>query len=103
MKAPFKMDEHADKITAAACSREDCGGCEIRGKQLCIHTPKDLIDFYVLFMGWTLCAPSPILWCAVSLHTAAKSSRLAKSAGPPRTLGAGIIRLLGAAPLGGRV
>ena len=46
------MDEHSDKTTAAACSRQNCEGCEIQGKLLCIHTPKDLIDFYVLFMGW---------------------------------------------------
>lgn len=46
------MDERSDKTTAAACSRQDCGGCEIQGKLLCIHTPKDLIDFYVLFIGW---------------------------------------------------
>ena len=48
------MNERSDKITAAACARQDCGSCEIQGKLLCIHTPKDLIDFYVLFMGWII-------------------------------------------------
>jgi hypothetical protein len=46
------MDKDSDKMTAAACSRQTCEGCEIQGKLLCIHTVKDLIDFYVLFMGW---------------------------------------------------
>lgn len=45
------MDE---KTTAAACSRQDCEGCEIQGKLLCIHTPKDLVDFFVLFLGWVI-------------------------------------------------
>jgi hypothetical protein len=40
--------------TAAACSRESCDGCEIEGKLLCIHTQKDLMDFFVLFIGWAL-------------------------------------------------
>jgi hypothetical protein len=44
----------SDKTTAAACLRQDCEGCEIEGKLLCIHTPKDLIDFYVLFIGWAI-------------------------------------------------
>ena len=48
------MDGHSDKSTAAACSRPDCEGCDIQGELLCIHTPKDLIDFYVLFMGWVI-------------------------------------------------
>jgi len=46
------MEKHSGKTTAAACSQIDCEGCEIEGKLLCLHTPKDLIDFYVLFMGW---------------------------------------------------
>jgi len=45
------MDE---KTTAAACTRQDCEGCEIQGKLLCIHTPKDLVDFFVLFLGWVV-------------------------------------------------
>jgi hypothetical protein len=48
------MDEHSDKTTAAACSRQVCEGCEIQGNLLCIHTPKDLIDFFVLFIGWLI-------------------------------------------------
>jgi hypothetical protein len=48
------MEELSDKTTAAACSRQDCEGCEIQGKLLCIHTPKDLIDFFVLFIGWVI-------------------------------------------------
>jgi hypothetical protein len=46
------MDETIPKTTAAACCRQDCAGCEIQGKLLCIHTLKDLIDFYFLFLGW---------------------------------------------------
>jgi hypothetical protein len=41
-------------MTAAACSQSECEECEIQGKLLCVHKPKDLIDFYVLFMGWTI-------------------------------------------------
>jgi hypothetical protein len=48
------MAERSNKTTAAACVRQDCEGCEIQGKLLCIHTPKDLIDFYVLFIGWVI-------------------------------------------------
>ena len=48
------MVEHSDKTTAAACLRQECEGCEIEGKLLCIHTAKDLIDFYVLFIGWVI-------------------------------------------------
>jgi hypothetical protein len=43
-----------EKMTAAACSQSECEGCEIQGKLLCVHKPKDLIDFYVLFMGWAI-------------------------------------------------
>lgn len=48
------MNEHLDKLTPEACSRQECAGCEIQGKLLCIHTPKDLIDFYILFLGWLI-------------------------------------------------
>lgn len=48
------MAESSDKITAAACSRQDCNGCEIQGKLLCVHTSRDLMDFFVLFMGWVI-------------------------------------------------
>lgn len=48
------MLEYSDKTTAAACARQDCEGCEIQGKLLCLHTPKDLMDFYVLFTGWVI-------------------------------------------------
>jgi hypothetical protein len=40
--------------TAAACSSETCVGCEIEGKLLCVHTPKDLMDFAVLSIGWLI-------------------------------------------------
>ena len=43
-----------EKMTAAACSQSECEGCEIQGKLLCVHKPKNLIDFYVLFMGWAI-------------------------------------------------
>jgi len=46
------MDVPIPNKTAAACSREECAGCEIEGKLLCNHTVKDLIDFYVLFLAW---------------------------------------------------
>ena len=48
------MDELSKKSTAAACSQFKCDDCEIQGKLLCIHKPADLIDFYVLFMGWAI-------------------------------------------------
>jgi hypothetical protein len=48
------MNQDSEKTTAAACSRQDCTGCEIQDKLICIHTPKDLIDFYVLFAGWVI-------------------------------------------------
>ena len=46
------MDKHSEKIIATACSQQSCEGCEIQGKLLCMHTPKDPFDFYVLFLGW---------------------------------------------------
>jgi hypothetical protein len=48
------MDAPSDKRTAAACNRDECEGCEIQGRLLCIHTPHDLIDFCVLFIGWVI-------------------------------------------------
>ncbi len=36
------------KVTAAACIRETCEGCEIDGKLMCIHTRQDLLDFYMI-------------------------------------------------------
>lgn len=44
----------AGKTTAAACSRQTCEGCEIRGKLLCIHTRRDLLDFAVLVAVWAI-------------------------------------------------
>jgi len=41
-----------NKTTAAACIRQTCSGCPIQGKLLCIHTLKDLMDFFVLFLIW---------------------------------------------------
>lgn len=43
-----------EKTTAAACVRLTCEKCEIEGKLLCLHTFKDLIDFFVLFVGWAI-------------------------------------------------
>ena len=43
------MGQDSDKITAAGCSRQDCTGCEIQGKLLCIHTPKDPEDVKKVF------------------------------------------------------
>lgn len=40
--------------TAAACVSETCVGCEIEGKLLCVHTPKDLVDFGVLSISWLI-------------------------------------------------
>ena len=40
--------------TAAACARESCSDCEIDGKLLCIHTHKNLLDFWVIFMGFAI-------------------------------------------------
>jgi len=34
------------KVTAAACIRETCEGCEIDGKLMCIHTRRDLLDYF---------------------------------------------------------
>jgi hypothetical protein len=48
------MEKISDKTTAAACSKLECDGCEINGKLLWVHKPKDLIDFYVLFVGWAI-------------------------------------------------
>jgi hypothetical protein len=42
------------KTAAAACSRETCDGCEIEGKLLCVHTPRDLLDFFVLVVAWAI-------------------------------------------------
>jgi hypothetical protein len=44
----------ARKTTAAACSRQTCEGCEIEGKLLCIHTPRDLMDFAILFIAYAI-------------------------------------------------
>lgn len=42
------------KTSAAACSRQTCEGCEIQGKLMCVHTPRDLMDFWVLFMSYAI-------------------------------------------------
>ncbi len=39
---------------AAACSRQTCEGCEIRGRLLCVHTPRDVVGFVVLFVIWAI-------------------------------------------------
>jgi hypothetical protein len=46
------MAARASEKTAAACSRETCSGCPIEGKLLCLHTPRDLLDFAVLAIGF---------------------------------------------------
>ena len=48
------MEKISEKMTAAACSQSDCEACDIQGKLLCVHKPKDLIDFYVLFISWAI-------------------------------------------------
>jgi hypothetical protein len=48
------MEMQKEKITAAACVRQECEGCEIEGKLLCLHTIKDLVDFFVLFLVWAI-------------------------------------------------
>jgi hypothetical protein len=48
------MEKSTENTTAAACSQPQCEGCEIQGKLLCVHKTSDLIDFYVLFMGWAI-------------------------------------------------
>lgn len=42
------------KSTAKACARQSCIDCEIDGKLLCIHTHRDLADFWVIFMGFAI-------------------------------------------------
>jgi hypothetical protein len=44
--------EEQRKMTAAACVRQSCAGCEIEGKLLCVHRLADLVDFFALFVGW---------------------------------------------------
>lgn len=39
---------------AAACSRQTCEGCEIRGRLRCTHTPRDVAGFVVLFLVWAI-------------------------------------------------
>ena len=39
------------ETTAAACSRERCDGCEIRGDLICVATPLDLADFGIMFVN----------------------------------------------------
>jgi hypothetical protein len=48
------MEKQLIKTTAAACTQNSCKGCEIQGKLLCVHTHQDLMDFFVLFMGWAI-------------------------------------------------
>ncbi len=48
------MSTSADKTTAAACCRQQCEGCDLEGKLLCLHTPWDLMDFGVLFVSWVI-------------------------------------------------
>jgi hypothetical protein len=39
-------------MTAAACSQSECEACEIQGKLLWVHQPKDLIDFFfIIFLS----------------------------------------------------
>jgi len=43
-----------NEITAKACARQTCEGCEIKGKLLCVHTRQDLANFWVIFMGFAI-------------------------------------------------
>lgn len=38
----------------AACSRQTCEGCEIRGRIRCVHTPRDVAGFVALFLVWAI-------------------------------------------------
>ena len=42
------------KTTPVTCSSQTCDGCDIQGKLLCNHTPRDLMDFWVLFMTFAI-------------------------------------------------
>jgi hypothetical protein len=39
---------------AAACSRQTCEGCAIRGRIRCVHTPRDVAGFFMLFLVWAI-------------------------------------------------
>jgi len=43
--------EQSSRTTAAACSREACGGCEIEEKLICVAIPKDVVDLVVVFVN----------------------------------------------------
>ncbi len=47
-------DEVSHRKAAAACNRETCEGCEIEGRLLCVHTQRDLLDFFVLVVAWAI-------------------------------------------------
>jgi len=36
---------------ASACIRESCQNCEIYGRVICVHTKRDLLDFFVLVIN----------------------------------------------------
>ena len=40
--------------TASACIRQDCKGCPIRAKLLCVHTLSDLAHFCAIFALWLI-------------------------------------------------
>ena len=44
------MKSAALNTPAAACKRQTCEGCQINGKLMCVHTKKDLVLFWALFM-----------------------------------------------------
>ena len=44
----------SSKTTAAACVQQSCQGCEIEGQLLCLHSFRDLANFWVIFMGFAL-------------------------------------------------
>jgi hypothetical protein len=52
--SPMPDKKGTKKGTAEACVRITCAGCEIEGKLLCVHTPMDLLDFAIPFMGWLI-------------------------------------------------
>ncbi len=39
-------------MKAAACVRENCEDCEIKGRFICYANPSDLVDFAILFINW---------------------------------------------------
>ncbi|WP_028313616.1 hypothetical protein [Desulfatibacillum aliphaticivorans] len=45
---------NSPKQKAAACARESCQECEIKGELICYASLSDLADFFVLFVQWAI-------------------------------------------------